>query len=101
MNSGCLLISCPDRPGIVAAVSRFLFQHGANITESAQHSTDPIGGMFFMRTEFHLDDLDAQRQEIEQSFQRDVAERFNMEGRISTGARDRASPSWFRRRSRA
>jgi formyltetrahydrofolate deformylase len=87
MGSECLLISCPDRPGIVSAVSTFLFQRGANITESAQHSTDPIGGMFFMRTEFHLDALDAQRQDIEESFQRDVAERFEMDWRISYRSR--------------
>jgi formyltetrahydrofolate deformylase len=47
-----LLISCPDRPGIVAAVSRFLHESGANIVSSAQHSTDPQGGRFFMRMEF-------------------------------------------------
>ena len=35
-----LLISCPDRPGIVAAVSQFLFEHGANIIHSDQHSSD-------------------------------------------------------------
>jgi formyltetrahydrofolate deformylase len=83
MASGCLLISCADKPGIVAAVSTFLFTRGANITESAQHSTDPTGGIFFMRTEFHLDDLDKQRQDIEQSFQRNVAEPFEMNWRIS------------------
>ena len=38
-----LLISCPDGPGIVAAVSSFLFEQGANILESEQHSTVPVG----------------------------------------------------------
>ncbi|MCY0901091.1 MAG: formyltetrahydrofolate deformylase [Firmicutes bacterium] len=51
-ESGHLLISCPDRPGIVARVSTLLFDCGANITESAQHSTDPFGGRFFMRLAF-------------------------------------------------
>ena len=36
-HTGRLLISCPDRPGIVAAVSRFLFQRGANLTDAQQH----------------------------------------------------------------
>jgi formyltetrahydrofolate deformylase len=49
-----MLISCPDRPGIVAAVSQFLFAQGANIVEADQHSTDPAGGMFFMRVAFDL-----------------------------------------------
>ena len=52
-----LLISCPDRPGIVAAVSGFLFAQGANIVSSHQYSSDPVGGRFFMRTELFLDDL--------------------------------------------
>lgn len=50
-----LLISCPDRPGIVAAVTRFLFEHGANIVESDQYTTNPWGGTFFMRIAFDLD----------------------------------------------
>jgi formyltetrahydrofolate deformylase len=47
-----LLISCADRPGIVAAVSTFLAGLGANIVQSDQYSTDPEGGEFFMRVEF-------------------------------------------------
>ncbi len=49
-----LVISCPDKPGIVAAVSRFLFARGANIVRSSQYSTDPSGGTFFLRMEFVL-----------------------------------------------
>src|SRR5439155_6068286 len=49
-----LLISCPDRPGIVAAVSGFLFAREANIVSSHQYSSDPVGGRFFLRTEFFL-----------------------------------------------
>ncbi len=45
---GRLLVSCPDRPGIVAAVAGFLHGRGANITSSAQHS----GERFLMRMEF-------------------------------------------------
>jgi formyltetrahydrofolate deformylase len=43
-----LTLSCPDRPGIVHAVSGVLFRHGGNILESAQFS-DPRDGRFFMR----------------------------------------------------
>jgi formyltetrahydrofolate deformylase len=39
-----LLISCPDGPGIVAAVSTFLFDRGANIVTSDQYSTHPASG---------------------------------------------------------
>jgi formyltetrahydrofolate deformylase len=74
-----LLISCADRRGIVAAVSRFLFEHGANILEADQHSTDPEGGAFFMRMEFQLDGLDLGRAELEAAFARDVAAAFAMD----------------------
>jgi formyltetrahydrofolate deformylase len=47
-----LLVSCHDQPGIVSAVSRFLFDSGANIVRSDQYSTDPEGGEFFLRMEF-------------------------------------------------
>jgi formyltetrahydrofolate deformylase len=78
-----VLISCPDRPGIVAAVSSFLFDHGANIVSSDQHSTDPEGGRFFMRMEFSTADMDLDRDRLEAAFEADVAERFEMRWRMS------------------
>jgi formyltetrahydrofolate deformylase len=50
-----LLISCADRRGIVAAVSRALSHAGANIIQSDQYSTDHEGGQFFMRLEFQIE----------------------------------------------
>jgi formyltetrahydrofolate deformylase len=47
-----LLVTCPDQPGIVATVSRFLFEAGANIIQSAQYSSNPFDGQFFLRMEF-------------------------------------------------
>ncbi len=46
-----LLVSCPDRPGIVAAVSGFLAEHGANIVHADQHTTH-ADRRFFLRVEF-------------------------------------------------
>ena len=68
MNRARLLISCPDRSGIVAAVSRFLFEHGANIAHSDQYTTDPSGGQFFLRMEFDLPDLNRRLPGIEADF---------------------------------
>ena len=51
MNAYILTLSCPDRPGIVHAVSGFLLKHQANIEEAAQYS-DPATGLFFMRVRF-------------------------------------------------
>ena len=56
-----LLVSCADRHGIVAAVSGFLAEADANILSSDQHSTDPEGGMLFMRLEFRLEGLRERR----------------------------------------
>jgi formyltetrahydrofolate deformylase len=77
-----LLVACPDRPGIVAAVSGFLFELGANIVSSHQYSTDPTGGRFFLRTEFFLEDLldsPPARERLRERFDAEVAARFQME----------------------
>lgn len=78
-----LLISCPDRPGIVAAVSQFLYSHGANILDAQQHSTDPSGGEFLMRMVFHLEDLDVTRAQFERAFAEVVARPFAMNWRVA------------------
>lgn len=85
MTAGCarLLISCPDRPGIVAAVSGFLFTHGANIVSSDQHSLDPEGGRFFMRMEFTTEALDLGRDELGAEFAREVGDELGMDWRLS------------------
>jgi formyltetrahydrofolate deformylase len=74
-----LLITCPDRPGIVAAVSNLLYHHNVNITSLDQHSTDPEGGTFFMRLEFQTPHLEVTRTSLERSFQATVAERYAMQ----------------------
>ncbi|HOL95678.1 MAG TPA: formyltetrahydrofolate deformylase [bacterium] len=78
-----LLITCPDRPGIVAAVSGFFYSHGSNITALDQHSTDPLGGDFFMRLEFQTPYLDLSKPALEKAFEEVVASRFHMNWRIS------------------
>ena len=52
MQSFILTISCKDKPGIVAKVTKFLFDNGFNILESGQFN-DKDTDNFFMRTEFH------------------------------------------------
>jgi formyltetrahydrofolate deformylase len=80
-----LLIGCADQPGIVAAVSGFLHEQGANIVSSHQFSSDPTGGRFFMRTELFLDDLSApsgSRRRFEELFAIEVADRFEMDWEV-------------------
>ena len=79
-----LLIDCPDRRGIVAAVSGFLAGHGANIVESDQHSTDPSDGRFYMRMEVDADDP----ARLSAAFGPEVGDAFGMTWRI-VGAAER------------
>lgn len=76
MATGVLLVSCPDRPGIVAAVASFVAGHGGNVIDLQQH-TDHTDGAFFQRIELELDDVDLGRDEIGEAFE-PVAERYGM-----------------------
>jgi formyltetrahydrofolate deformylase len=78
------VISCPDRPGIIAAVSAFLFEIGANIVASDQYS-DPAVNAFFLRSEFTLDGVSERRREVEEGFG-PIAGRFGMRWKLSCGA---------------
>ena len=53
-NTARLLITCEDKPGIVQAVSSFLYHQGANITALDQYATAAQGGRYFMRVEFEF-----------------------------------------------
>src|SRR5215470_9483415 len=75
---GRLLLRCSDRPGLVAAVSGFLTEAGANIVSLDQHSTEQSGGTFMQRTIFHLPGLTAARDRLEKDFAERVAGRFDM-----------------------
>ena len=72
-----LLISCPDQPGIVAAVSHFIFEHDGNIIQSDQHSTSLHGGTFFMRISIAADRLTLSAADFAAAFH-PIAERFAM-----------------------
>ncbi|ADG05063.1 formyltetrahydrofolate deformylase [Kyrpidia tusciae DSM 2912] len=76
-----ILLSCPDRPGVVAAVSQYLYSMNANIVRMDQYSTDPDGGRLFMRVEFDLPRLSDRRRELEEGFAR-TARPLDMQGEI-------------------
>jgi formyltetrahydrofolate deformylase len=81
-----LLIRCADRPGIVAAVSTFLFQHGANVVDLDQHSTEEEPGTYFMRLEFQTGGLDVPLPALDRLFGEAVAARMGMEWRLASHA---------------
>ena len=73
---GRLLVSCPDREGIVASVSRLITEHGGNILSLDQFTTGLDDGQFFQRTVFHLPGLSARRDDLERDLERDLAGEF-------------------------
>lgn len=58
-----LLLSAPDRPGLVAAIAEFIYGHGGDVTQADQHN-DEVDGMFFQRVEFRLAGFDIPRAEL-------------------------------------
>ncbi|WP_240374566.1 formyltetrahydrofolate deformylase [Bacillus piscicola] len=85
-NQARLLISCHDQPGIVAAVSEFLYTKGANIIQSDQYSTDPEGGMFFMRVEFALPAFEDRFPSVQMEFA-EIANKFQINWRLESARR--------------
>ncbi|MFK9094622.1 formyltetrahydrofolate deformylase [Bacillus salipaludis] len=81
-NRGRLLVSCPDQPGIVSAISQFLFSYDANIIESSQYSINPEGGVFFIRIEFECPFLKEKENEMAEQFT-EIAAKFSMDWRLT------------------
>jgi formyltetrahydrofolate deformylase len=79
-----LTLSCPDRVGIVAAVSNFIAQHQGWITE-AQHHSDQLAVRFFMRQEILADSLPFDHHEFRAKFA-PIAEQFQMDWQLSDSA---------------
>lgn len=77
-----LLVTCPDQPGIVSAVSTFLYHHGANITDLDQHS-ETSAGTFFLRLEFQTPKLDCSLEALEHNFRTRVAAEYDMEWQLT------------------
>src|ERR1700758_108069 len=80
-----LTLSCPDRPGIVSAVSTFLAHNGQNILD-AQQFNDVETGHFFMRVVFNAADLAVNLASLQTGFTA-IADRFGMDWEM----RDRAT----------
>ncbi|WP_210396870.1 formyltetrahydrofolate deformylase [Motiliproteus sediminis] len=80
-----LVISCPDRIGVVAMVSNFISSHGGSITEANQHS-DLSSGWFFMRYEISAHSLPFTLDELCEKFA-PIAQSFNMHWRIVDSTR--------------
>lgn len=75
-DSATLLISCPDRKGLVASITDFIFKHEGNILHLDQH-VDVEDNIFFMRVEWDLANFKIWRQDIAKEFQV-LADSFKM-----------------------
>lgn len=84
---GRLLLRCADQPGLVAAVSGFLAEAGANIISLHQHSTRQSGGVFLQRTVFHLPGLAAARVALERDFATRMGARHEMSFRLTEASK--------------
>lgn len=79
-----LLVSCPDRRGLVAGLAQTLHGHGANILSADQHR-DESALQFFQRIEFDTTELITDKATLEQGI-REVAARFNMTYTLTYGS---------------
>lgn len=85
-SSAVLLINCPDTRGLVASVSGFLYEHGANILSTDEHRDD-ASGQFLMRVEWDLAGFGLDEPGFAQGFAAAVARRFGMRWRVEYSAR--------------
>ena len=79
-NTAILLIDCPDRKGLVAAIANFLYEHNANILHADQHQ-DNQAGLFFMRVEWDLTDFTLPLSRFRENFE-PIAKELKMRWRL-------------------
>jgi formyltetrahydrofolate deformylase len=75
-----LLISCPDRRGLIAAVTDFIYRNNGNIEHADQH-VDKDKGIFFMRIEWSLEGFNIKREEIYGEF-KNIADYYKMDWKL-------------------
>ncbi|MGD0182073.1 MAG: formyltetrahydrofolate deformylase [Terriglobales bacterium] len=80
-NSAVLLISCPDRKGIVATISDFVFRHNGNILHADEHA-DEESNLFLMRVEFDPAGFDIDLANFSEHFS-PIAHKFEMQWRLA------------------
>jgi formyltetrahydrofolate deformylase len=80
-KSAVLLLSCPDRKGVVASIAGYVFQHGGNILHADEHS-DVDSGTFLMRVEFDPAEFDIPLNDFARHFS-PIAAEFDMQWRLA------------------
>ena len=80
-RSAVLLVSCPDRKGVVATLAGFIYQHGGNILHADEHG-DVETGTFLMRVEFDPGGFDIPIEDFSRHFA-PLATDFDMRWRLA------------------
>lgn len=80
-NTAKLLLHCPDKPGIISAVTDFITINKGNIVYLDQY-VDHIENIFFMRIEWELSDFLIPREKIEDYFDTLYAQKYEMNFRL-------------------
>jgi len=80
-NSAILLISCPDRKGVVATIAEFIYRHNGNILFADEHG-DQASNLFLMRVEFDHSEFDFDITEFARHFA-SIAKEFQMDWRLA------------------
>lgn len=80
LDTAVLLISCPDRKGIVASVADFLYKHNANILHADEHQDSELK-LFFLRVEWDMSDFALSKEEFKTQFSL-LAKEFKMDWKV-------------------
>src|SRR6185369_16350434 len=80
-NTAILLLTCPDRKGLVATISDFVYRHNGNILHADEHG-DAESGLFLMRVEFDPSEFDIKFSEFSQHFS-PISEKYQMNWRLA------------------
>ena len=80
-NSAILLVTCPDRKGLVAAIADFILKHNGNILHADEHG-DPESRLFLMRVEFDPSEFDIDLDDFTRHFV-PIADKLGMNWRLA------------------
>ncbi len=83
-NTAILLVQCPDRKGLSAAIANFILQHNGNIVHVEQHQAGDGNLSYLARTEFSLEGFTLDPKDFPAEFT-PVAEKFQMQWRLALG----------------
>jgi formyltetrahydrofolate deformylase len=83
-NTAILLVQCPDRKGLSAAIANFISEHSGNIVHVEQHQAGDGNLSYLARTEFSLEGFTLDLKDFAAKFT-SVAEKFQMQWRLALG----------------